>query len=181
MPFGKFGVLWFGRPGPRRMFDRHWKASPPLSRDGLLYVLGRDWLAGIDAYNGTIRWEKTIPSAGRVGVLRDCGTMSLDHNSRLYVAAGAECLVLEGPTGKQLAGLPVANYTPDGNHWGFVSSTTDRLVGSATVAEAELSMKRPRDYAAICATISPWSPVAVFSPSTAFRTNPLGITRLHRA
>ncbi len=149
MPFGKFRVLWFGRPGPRRMFDRHWKASPPLSRDGLLYVLGRDWLAGIDAYNGTIRWEKTIPSAGRVGVLRDCGTMSLDPDSRLYVAAGAECLVLEGPTGKQLAGLQVANYTPDGKHWGFVSLTTDRLVGSATVAEAEISMKRPEDYAAI--------------------------------
>ncbi len=149
MPFGKFRVLWFGRPGPRRMFDRHWKASPPLYRDGMLYVVGRDWLAGMDAYNGTIRWEKTISGAGRVAVLRDCGTMSIDDDNRLYVATANECIVLDGPKGKEVARLPVTQYTSEGNHWGFVSLTSDRLIGSATLAGAEMSIERQEDYTAV--------------------------------
>ncbi len=149
MPFGKFRVLWFGRPGPRHMFDRHWKASPPLYRDGMLFIPGRDWLAGIDAYNGTIRWEKTMPGAGRVAVLRDCGTMGIDRDNRLYVAAGSDCIVLDGPSGKELARLPVTKYTPDDKHWGFVSLAADKLIGSGTLSGAEMSIKRREDYPAI--------------------------------
>jgi len=150
MPFGRFRLLWFGRPGPRNMYDRHWKAVPPLYRNGFLYAIGRDWLAGIDAYNGTVRWERTIAGAGRVALLRDCGNAAVDQRDRLFVAADQYLYVLDGRSGRQLARLEVSRYTPAGQHWGFVSLAGPKmLIGTGTLPDAEMRVDRKEDYLAV--------------------------------
>ena len=151
LPFAPYRTLWFGRPGPRHMVDRHWKGMTPLYRNGILYVTGRDYLAGVDAYNGTVRWETTIPGSGRVAVLKDCGSATVGPDDRLYIAADAACVVLDGKTGEQLTRLPVSRFTESGADawWGFVGLSGDRLIGTTTPTAAELSMKRKADYRAI--------------------------------
>ncbi|MCK5805939.1 MAG: PQQ-binding-like beta-propeller repeat protein, partial [Lentisphaeria bacterium] len=142
-------ILWYGRPGPRRMVDRHWKGMSSLYRNGTLYVIGRDYLAGMDAYNGTVRWEATIPGSGRVGLLKDCGSMTISPDNQLYIAADDSCVVLDGKSGKQVARLPVSRFTQSGAWWGFMALAGNRLVGTATLNGAEFSMERKTDYKAI--------------------------------
>ena len=66
---GELQLQWFGRPGPRGLVDRHHRTVAPLSKAGRLIVPGEDRLTGVDAYNGTILWERDItefPTGDRV-------------------------------------------------------------------------------------------------------------------
>ncbi|HHK42263.1 MAG TPA: hypothetical protein ENJ50_07580, partial [Planctomycetaceae bacterium] len=144
-----YRLMWFGRPGPRHMYDRHWKAVPPLFREGRLYVIGRDWLAGVDAYNGTMLWERAVPGAGRVALLRDCGNMVVDRDNRVWVAADERAVVLDGASGDVLATLPVRRYAGREGHWGWLSASGEVVLGTAQRAEAEMKESRTADYRAV--------------------------------
>jgi len=125
-------IQWFGRPGPRKMVDRHHRAMSPLSVGGRLFVPGHNHLFAVDAYNGTILWERPIPNSVRIGVGRDCGNM-VATNDVVYVAAGAKCVRFDSRSGKPLADLAIpAALDGKPREWGYLARLDKLLLGSAT-------------------------------------------------
>ncbi|MCU0917029.1 MAG: PQQ-binding-like beta-propeller repeat protein [Planctomycetes bacterium] len=133
---GPVDLQWFGRPGPRVMPDRHDKSMAPLYHDGRLFVPGDNYIAAVDAYNGTVLWERDVPASLRLGAFKNCGSMAA-ADEHLYLASGSDCLALDGGSGqlRQSFHIPVA---PDGTarEWGYMAVTNDLLLGSATRPEA---------------------------------------------
>ena len=91
---------WFGVPGPQGMIDRHHRTAAPLYCDGTLYVPGNEKIYGVDAYNGTVRFETDVFGSRRIGVLRDCGPMCATKDG-LFIAVGQQCVLLSAKDGKQ--------------------------------------------------------------------------------
>lgn len=145
---GPLRLQWFGEPGPEPMIDRHHRTVPPLVRDGRMFVPADEQVIAVDAYNGTIHWRLEIPESRRVGVLRDCGSMAVGKDN-LYVANRDRCLWIDVVTGKlrHTGPVPVSRdtspsaATPDtaAYHWGYVATTGDLLIGSATQPHASLN------------------------------------------
>lgn len=128
---GDLQVLWWGEPGPRPMPDRGNRNPAPLSINGHLFVQGNRILFGMDAYNGTIRWTKSVPETRRANMLRDCSNMAAtsDH---LYVAQGAYCYALDADHGSRDRNFKVPPISPDEPYdWGYVACVTNLLIGSA--------------------------------------------------
>jgi len=129
---GPVDVQWFGRPGPRKMVDRHEKNVAPLYKDGRLFVSGDNYIVAIDAYNGTILWEQDLPDSIRLGAFKNAGSMAATEES-LYVAAAGSCVAFDAATGQRrhTFSMPVA---PAGEktEWGYVAAVGDALFGSAT-------------------------------------------------
>jgi outer membrane protein assembly factor BamB len=59
---GPMALQWFGRPCPRDMVDRHHRTSSPLYGGGRVFFPGNDRIYGLDAYNGTLLWERLFPA-----------------------------------------------------------------------------------------------------------------------
>jgi outer membrane protein assembly factor BamB len=148
MPFGPFDVLWFGRPGPQFMYERHVKAAAPVFDHGLLFVSGTDYLAGLDAYNGTVLWERQETDSGRMAMLKDCGNLAT-ADGQLYVAAGNRCLVLAGLSGETRAEFTVPGNPVEPARWGYLALAGDLLLGSRTRPEAALRPGVKADYDAV--------------------------------
>jgi len=125
-------LQWFGRPGPRKMVDRHFRAMSPLYKNGQLIVPGDDHLFAVDAYNGWPQWELAIPGFRRIGIGRDAGNMALTDD-RLYAVTGEKCLVLDVASGKRQAAFSVPLATDaKPRHWGYLATSGEHLFGSAT-------------------------------------------------
>lgn len=127
MPPGPVDLQWFGRPGPRRMPDRHDKNVAPLYKNGRLFVSGDNYVVAVDAYNGTILWERDVPQSIRLAAFKNCGNMAATDDC-LYVASGSECLAFDASTGE----LRKSYSVPVSHEWGYVAVEKDLLVGSAT-------------------------------------------------
>jgi len=130
-------IQWFGKPGPRTMIDRHHRAASPLYLAGRMFVPGEDVVTGVDAYNGTILWEKTIPDSRRVVVFRDASQFALApelvHGATLHVAAGDRCLSLDPQTGKEMKEIPLPKLgKAPAYEWDYVARVNNLLVGSAS-------------------------------------------------
>ncbi|MHC4982597.1 MAG: outer membrane protein assembly factor BamB family protein [Planctomycetota bacterium] len=127
---GPFGVLWYGRPGPRQMVERHARTASPVSMDGRLFIEGEESIMAYDAYNGTFLWRRDIPGAVRIRADVDGGNLALTEDA-LYVAAYDKCHRLETATGrtKRIYTMPRA---PDGTprRWGYIAAAGDILFGS---------------------------------------------------
>lgn len=132
IPFGPVDIQWFGRPGPRRMVDRHEKNMAPLYKNGRMFVTGDNYVVAIDAYNGTILWQRDLPDSIRLGAFKNCGSMALG-DTRLYIASAASCLALDVQTGKTAQTFP-APVTADGHagEWGYVATLDGLLLGTAS-------------------------------------------------
>ncbi|NLF18202.1 MAG: PQQ-binding-like beta-propeller repeat protein [Lentisphaerae bacterium] len=148
MPYGAFDLLWFGRPGPQYMYERHVKAAAPLCDNGLLFVNGKDYLAGLDAYNGTLLWERHEPGSGRMAMHKDCGNLAT-ADGVLYAAVDSRCLAIEGRTGATQAAWSVPGLPPDQAHWGYIAVIDDLVLGSATPPEAKLIPTIKADYGVV--------------------------------
>ncbi|MCL5282496.1 MAG: PQQ-binding-like beta-propeller repeat protein, partial [Planctomycetes bacterium] len=133
---GSVDLQWFGRPGPRGMPDRHDKNMAPLYKNGRLFVPGDNSVVAVDAYNGTVLWEREVPRSLRLGAFKNCSSMAAT-DERLYIASGGDCLALEAGSGALVRTLPIP-AAPDGTarEWGYVAVTDDLLLGSATRPEA---------------------------------------------
>lgn len=131
LPLGPVDVQWFGRPGPRRMVDRHDKNVGPVYCDGRLYVSGDNYVAAVDAYNGTILWERDVADSVRLGAFKNCGNMAAAPEC-LYVAAGSDCLGLDAGSGRLRVTMTVPE-DPAGRarEWAYVAAVGDLLLGSA--------------------------------------------------
>ncbi|MGI6414863.1 MAG: PQQ-binding-like beta-propeller repeat protein [Thermoguttaceae bacterium] len=124
---GPVSIQWFGRPGPRHMPDRHDKNTGPVYCDGRLFVSGDDYLVAIDAYNGTILWEREARDTVRLGALKNCGNLAATEDC-LYVAGANQCLALDARTGQEKFVVP----TSGGKEWGYVAAVDELLLGSET-------------------------------------------------
>jgi len=122
---GPVSVQWFGRPGPRRMPDRHDKTAGPVYAAGRLFVTGDNYIAALDAYNGTVLWERDVPDSVRLGALKNCGNLAATEDC-LYMAVAAKCLALDARTGRQKFVAPCKT------EWGYIAAVDDLLLGSDT-------------------------------------------------
>ena len=124
------GVLWFGRPGPEKMVERHARAAAPVAMNGRMFVQGENVVMAYDAYNGVLLWEKEIPGALRVHVDSDMGNLALAEDG-LYVAAYDRCFRLDPATGKTVHtySLPPADDQKP-RRWGYVACDGKTLFGS---------------------------------------------------
>jgi len=129
---GPVDVQWFGRPGPRRMVDRHEKNVGPLYKDGRLLISGDNYVMAVDAYNGTVLWDHELPDSIRLGALKNCGSMAATKDY-LYVAAADRCVGFEVTSGERKLTLAVpVDVAAEKCEWGYVASAEDVLVGSVT-------------------------------------------------
>jgi outer membrane protein assembly factor BamB len=128
---GPVEVQWFGLPGPRRMPDRHDKNLGPVSSHGRLFVAGDNYLAALDAYNGTVLWDRDVPDFVRLGAFKHCGGMAATDDC-LYAASGSDCLALDAQTGRLRLTMTVPP-SADGaaGEWGYVAAVGEVLLGSA--------------------------------------------------
>jgi len=94
-------TLWFGKPGPAMMVNRHWQGPAPLSIGGQLFVVGQHSVVGVDAYNGRELWARDLTGAGRFPVSSKSSNAAADEES-LYVAVGKSCLRVDAQTGETL-------------------------------------------------------------------------------
>jgi len=121
-------LQWFGRPGPAPMVDRHKKGPAPLYLDGRLFVPGFDYVAGVDAYNGFVLWERRIPGSVRVGAFKDSSNLAAT-GAFLLVAAGDSCLVLDAQTGETRRTIPAVGSPPQ-KAWGYLATVEGLVFGS---------------------------------------------------
>lgn len=124
------GILWFGRPGPERMVERHARAAAPLCFDGRLFVQGENVVMAYDMYNGTELWTREIPGAVRVRVDVDGSNMAVTQNG-LFVATRDQAMRLDPATGETLVTYTVPS-SEDGEprRWGLLFSIDDMLYGT---------------------------------------------------
>lgn len=127
---GPLGTLWFGRPGPQLMVERHARANAPVAMDGRMFVQGENVVMAYDSYNGLLLWERHIPGALRVRVDSDMGNLALTKDA-LYVATDTECLRLDPETGKTIATYNVPKRN-DGSpaRWGYLAASDGMVFGS---------------------------------------------------
>jgi len=127
---GSLGVLWFGRPGPEKMVERHARAAAPVAMDGRMFVQGENVIMAYDSYNGVLLWEREIPGAVRVRVDSDMGNLALEKDG-LYVAAHDKCIRLDPATGKTIRTYevpPAEDRKP--RRWGYVACVGNTLYGT---------------------------------------------------
>ncbi len=130
-------LQWFGRPGPRKMVDRHHRNMAPLSADGRLFAVGDNHLFAIDAYNGAPIWDLELPGSIRLGAPFDSPNMAVSDNGKLYLAIGEACHVFDTATGNHATSLPVPQLIENQTRqWGYTAIVRDRLYGSGTKPDA---------------------------------------------
>jgi len=127
---GKMAVQWFGRPGPRRMIDRHHRNVPPLFKDGRLFAPGDCIIYAIDAYNGTIEWQVEVPNSRRLGTFLDSGSMAVDEKC-LYVVAEDKCYGFDVRTGRRRTTYEMPQLIEsEPRDWGYIAYSGDLFFGS---------------------------------------------------
>ncbi len=132
--YGPLGVLWFGEPGPVGMVERHACAQSPIAMGGRLFMQGEETIMAVDAFNGTLLWQREIPGAVRVKVKADCGNMVVTEDG-LYVAANDKCYRLNPQTGETMREYKVpASADGSPRRWGYLSVVGNILYGSAAKA-----------------------------------------------
>ncbi len=132
---GQFELQWFGAPGPEKMNDRHHRPMPPLYAQGKMFVLGNEYLYGVDAYNGTILWERPVPGSRRLGIMYDTAPM-IAHDHSLFLSIGTSCIQIDANTG-----ATQQEFTPPqtNSSWGFVDRYQQLLLGSSQHSNASLT------------------------------------------
>jgi len=127
---GKMAVQWFGRPGPRRMIDRHHRNVPPLFKNGRLFAPGDCIVYAIDAYNGTIEWQIEVPNSRRLGVFLDSGSMAVDEQC-LYVVTQDKCYGFDVRTGRRSKTFEMPQLIEsEPREWGYIAYSGNLHFGS---------------------------------------------------
>lgn len=138
---GPLGVLWYGRPGPDLMVERHSRPAAPVAMDGRMFVQGENVIMAYDAYNGTFLWKTDVPGALRVRVDSDMGNLALEKGA-LYIAAHDKCLRLDPATGETLRTYDLPPHGDKPARWGYLACDGQTLFGSVAAPLKE-------DYAAL--------------------------------
>ena len=127
---GRMALQWFGKPGPRNMLNRHHRTVAPLWKNGRLFIPGNDQVFSVDAYNGTLLWNKPLPESRRIAAFRDCSYMAASDNY-LFAVAADECQVLNAETGYTEHVFQVPKRSNRSvSDWGYIANVQDLLIGS---------------------------------------------------
>ena len=101
-------LLWFGEPGPALMASRHSRPHTPVPANGRYFVVGRHHVLAVDAYNGTILWERQLYDAEaqdnpmKQAIPSRSTLKSLYANDEnVYVNLDGSCIQLDARTGEQ--------------------------------------------------------------------------------
>jgi outer membrane protein assembly factor BamB len=102
-------LLWFGGPGSKRVGSG---SRAPVAAGGRNYVIGKNHVVALDAYNGTELWSRTLPYLYRnIGRLKAApgpiqpwltNTVSADDDFT-YLNFGHVVYQLDASTGQQVA------------------------------------------------------------------------------
>ena len=99
-------LLWFGGPGSKRTGGG---SRPPIAAGGRNFVIGKNHLIALDAYNGTELWSRTMPyfyrNIGRLvnapGPIRPWLTDSVNaDDDHVWLNFGHVVYTLDAATGK---------------------------------------------------------------------------------
>jgi outer membrane protein assembly factor BamB len=136
---GPFQLHWFGRPGPKHIVNRHSRPMSPLFGKGRLFIPGNNRIIAVDAYNGTLLWEKEVQAFRRLGALKDCGQMALCGDS-LYAVASSACHVLHTKDGSETMRIPLPRTRSGLNlEWSYLAVMSRQIFGSAQCRGATFS------------------------------------------
>ena len=123
-------IQWFGRPGPRKIINRHSRPMSTLFKDGRLFIPANNKIIAIDAYNGSALWEQDVPDSRILGALKDCGHMAVTTDL-VYIAVKDYCQGYSVKDGSGEITLKAPQITPETKHdWGYVAVQDDQIVGS---------------------------------------------------
>ncbi len=125
----EFEIQWMGRPGPRFQADRNGRKPSPLAINGKLFVQGKERIAAINAYNGTIIWTKWIPGFIRMNVVRDCSNWAAD-DKYIYAVKGNKLLVINQTNGSVHDEVFIPDFASGKYDWGYVGPSAGMVVGS---------------------------------------------------
>lgn len=122
-----FELQWVGMPGVQRQLGSwHAHSMPPLCKDGRLFVLRNNYVIAVDAYNGTILWERDVPDSSRLDVAHESGQACVDED-HLYIASKNTCWALNVRTGDRVKTFAGPN---DADDWGYLAVHGDILFGT---------------------------------------------------
>ncbi len=127
---GPMDLQWFGRPGPRKMADRHHRNPPPLFKAGRLFIPGDQYYFCVDPYNGAPLWEIHLPGSRRLGVFLDCSNIAVDDRF-FYVAAGPKLHRYHVATGLEAPPIRLPRILQGRHVWEYLSLPEGKILGSA--------------------------------------------------
>ena len=161
---GPLQLQWFGRPGPKHMIDRHHRGMSPLVVNGRIFMPGNERLKGVDAHNGSILWDLTIPGFRRVAMIRNSGHLAA-RDKEVFAVVRNGCRVIDAATGKWLRTLLLPKSVDRGTeHWGYLAVIDDTVLGTSETAGASYN-----EHARLVPTsISHWDNVPVVVGKTLF-------------
>lgn len=137
---GPMQIQWFGKPGPRKMINRHSRSVSPLVKDGRLFVPADNRIIAVDAYNGIKLWETEVPNSRLLGALKDFSNRVLTHDM-IYVAAKNECIGFDVDKGNEIVRLKVPQLIKGQTRdWGYTASIGDQIYGSAKKPGAQFTI-----------------------------------------
>ncbi len=134
---GPMRIQWFGKPGPRKMIDRHHRPMSSLFKDGRLFIPGDNRIIAADAYNGTPLWELPVPNSRRVAALRNCGHMVVAEEY-IYIAVEDECWAVDVETGARRFVIKVPQPGDTPRDWGYLDHVGNNLYGTGMKAGASV-------------------------------------------
>ena len=128
---GPLGILWYGRPGPRKRIERHATGPMPLVVGPTMFLTGYDLVMAYDVYNGVQYWQRSIPGATRTGLPMGTSNMVADGQGLYIVIGDRTCLRLDARTGETAQTYP-APERPGAEHdfWGWIAKQGNLLYGS---------------------------------------------------
>lgn len=124
-------VLWYGRPGPRLIVNRHSRPMAPLFKNGRVFIPANDRIIALDAYNGSRLWDLGVPGSRRMGAFKGSAPMVAAEDC-VYIAQGRQSVVVDMVTGLPVHALETPSLPGEEPlDWGYTACVGDRIVGSA--------------------------------------------------
>jgi len=152
---GPFGVLWYGRPGPRQRIERHASPPMPLVVRGRLYTIGYDQVMAYDLYNGVLHWQREIRGATRTGLPIDASNLAADDKRLYLVVDGGRCLALDLATGKTTKTYAVGT----GGQWAWIAREGKLLFGSRRSSSPDRAVRKQCSEAVFTLDVETGRPV----------------------
>ncbi len=125
-------LQWFGRPGPTHIVDRHNKTTAPLYKNGRMFVPGLNRFTAVDAYNGTVLWNKPMPESTRIGAMRDASNIAVSENA-LLIAAKGDCISFDPQTGQEQKRTSISKlFGSAKGQWAYLATVGNLIYGSVS-------------------------------------------------
>ena len=132
-----FDMQWFGYPYPSgHAAGWHFLSNGILYNKGVMLVLYTDYVIAVDAWNGTVLWEKDITGSLRYSQMREGGNGCMDDHN-FYLTFNEECHVIDLTNGKTVKKLTL----PNAGDWGFIAAYDRYLIGSSQDKSATINLE----------------------------------------